>query len=114
MYDLARHINKIKGDVIPENILEKEPSSELHPGQKDSDVLPPYNVVDAILQRMIEQGQHREEIINAGFDAEVVENIHSMVMQNEKKRYQYPPVLRLSACAFGHERLMPLINKYGD
>ena len=114
MFDLARYINKIKSDIIPENILEKEPSSELHPGQKDSDVLPKYEVVDAILQRMIEQGQHREEIINAGFDAEVVEQIHSMVMQNEKKRYQYPPILRLSACAFGHERLMPLINKYGD
>ena len=114
MFDLARYINKIKGDIIPENILEKEPSSELHPGQKDSDELPKYEVVDAVLQRMIEQGQHREEIINAGFDAEVVEKIHSMVMQNEKKRYQYPPVLRLSACAFGHERLMPLINKYGD
>lgn len=114
MYDLARYINKVQGDVIPENILEKEPSSELHPGQKDSDELPPYNVVDAILMRMIDQGQHREEIINAGFDAEVVEKIHSMVMRNEQKRYQFPPVLRLSACAFGHERLMPLINKYGD
>ena len=114
MFDLARYINKIKGDIIPESILEKEPSSELRLGQKDSDELPPYDVVDAILMRMIEQGQHREEIINAGFDAEVVEKIHSMVMQNEKKRYQFPPVLRLSACAFGHERLMPLINKYGD
>ena len=114
MFDLARYINKVKGDIIPESILAKEPSSELHLGQKDSDELPPYDVVDAILMRMIEQGQHREEIINAGFDAEVVEKIHSMVMQNEKKRYQFPPVLRLSACAFGHERLMPLINKYGD
>ena len=114
MFDLARYINKIKGDIIPESILEKEPSSELRPGQKDSDDLPKYEVVDAILMRMIEQGQHREEIINAGFDSEVVEKIHSMVMQNEKKRYQFPPVLRLSACAFGHERLMPLINKYGD
>ena len=114
MYDMARYINKVKGDIIPENILEKEPSSELRPGQKDTDELPKYEVVDAILQRMIEQGQHREEIINAGFDAEVVEKIHSMVMQNEKKRYQYPPILRLSACAFGHERLMPLINRYGD
>ncbi len=114
MYDLARHINKLKGDIIPENILTKEPSSELHPGQKDSDILPPYNVVDAILMRMIEQGQHREEVINAGFNAEDVEKIHAMVMHAEKKRYQYPPVLRLSACAFGHERLMPLINRYGD
>ena len=114
MFDVARYINKLKGNIIPESILEKEPSSELRPGQKDSDDLPKYEVVDAILMRMIEQGQHREEIINAGFDSEVVEKIHSMVIQNEKKRYQFPPVLRLSACAFGHERLMPLINKYGD
>ena len=114
MYDLARYINHTQSDVIPESIIEKEPSSELHPGQKDSDILPPYEVVDAILNRMIELGQHREEIINAGFDSQVVEKIHAMIMRNEKKRYQFPPVLRLSSCAFGHERLMPLINKYGD
>lgn len=114
MYDLARYINRVKGNVIPENILLKEPSSELHPDQKDSDILPPYEVVDVILYRMIEEGQHREEIINAGFDAEVVEKIHAMIMRNEKKRYQFPPVLRLSTCSFGHERLMPLTNKYGD
>ena len=114
MYDLARYINRQKNNVIPDAIIEKEPSSELRPDQKDSDILPPYEVVDAILMRMIEQGQHREEIINAGFDSEVVEKIHAMIMKNEKKRYQFPPVLRLSSCAFGHERLMPLINKYGD
>lgn len=114
MYDMARYINRTFNNIIPENILEKEPSSELHPDQKDSDILPPYEMVDAILLRMIEQGQHREEIINAGFDSEWVEKIHAMIMKNEKKRYQYPPVLRLSSCAFGHERLMPLINKYGD
>lgn len=114
MYDVARYINRIHNNVIPENILTKEPSSELHIGQKDSDILPPYEVVDAILYRMIEESQHREEIINAGFDSEVVEKIHAMIMRNEKKRYQFPPVLRLSACAFGHERLMPLTNKYGD
>ena len=114
IYDLARYINKLHDDVIPDSILTKEPSSELHPGQKDSDILPPYEVVDAILFRMIEEGQHREEIVNAGFDAEVVEKIHQMLMRNEKKRYQFPPVLRLSACAFGHERIQPLTNKYGD
>jgi len=114
MYDVARYINRTQGNPIPENILTKEPSSELHPGQKDSDILPPYEVVDAILMRMIEEGQHREEIINAGFDSEVVEKIHAMIMHNEKKRYQFPPVLRLSSCTFGHERLMPLTNKYGD
>ena len=114
MYDVARYINRTRNEVIPESILTKEPSSELHPGQKDSDILPPYEVVDAILFRMIEEGQHREEIINAGFDSEVVEKIHAMIMRNEKKRYQFPPVLRLSSCSFGHERLMPLTNKYGD
>lgn len=114
MYDVARYINRTMGNPIPESILTKEPSSELHPGQKDSDILPPYEVVDVILFRMIEEGQHREEIVNAGFDAEVVEKIHSMIMRNEKKRYQFPPVLRLSSCSFGHERLMPLTNKYGD
>ena len=77
MYDLARYINRTQGDPIPGNILDKEPSSELHPGQKDSDILPPYEVVDAILYRMIEEGQHREEIVNAGFDSEVVEKIHA-------------------------------------
>ena len=87
MYDVARYINRTQGNPIPESILTKEPSSELHPGQKDSDILPPY---------------------------EVVEKIHGMIMRNEKKRYQFPPVLRLSSCTFGHERLMPLTNKYGD
>lgn len=114
IYDLARYINRRHEGLIPMAILDKEPSSELHPDQKDSDILPPYEVVDAILFRMIEEGQHREEIINAGYDSAVVEKIHSMIMRNEKKRSQFPPVLRLSACAFGHERLMPLTNKYGD
>lgn len=113
IYDLARYINSRFDNVIPEVVLRKEPTSELRPNQKDSDILPPYEVVDAILYRMIEEGQHREEIVNAGFDADVVEKIHTMVMQNVKKRYQYPPVLRLSTCSFRHECLFPLVNKYG-
>ena len=114
IYDLARYINAAHGDVIPDAIIDKEPSSELRPNQKDSDFLPHYEVIDAILFRMIEKKQHREEIINAGFDSAVVEKIHKMVMENEKKRYQFPPVLRLSPCAFGHEWLMPLVNHYCD
>ena len=114
IYDLARYINSAFGDIIPDSIIDKEPSSELRPNQKDSDYLPHYEVIDAILFRMIEEKQHREEIINAGFDAVVVEKIHKMVMENEKKRYQFPPVLRLSPCAFGHEWLMPLVNHYCD
>ena len=114
IYDMARYINATFGDIIPDEIIDKEPSSELRPNQKDSDFLPHYEVIDAILFRMIEKKQHREEIINAGFDSAVVEKIHTMVMQNEKKRYQFPPVLRLSPCAFGHEWLMPLVNHYHE
>ena len=112
MYDLARYINRKFGAPIPENILTKEPSSELRPNQKDSDMLPSYEVVDAILYRLIEDGQSREEIINAGFDSDEVQKIYAMVMRNEKKRFQYPPVLRLSSSSFGHEYRMPLTHKY--
>ena len=114
IYDLARYINATYNEVIPDNIIDKEPSSELRPNQKDSDSMPHYEIIDAILFRMIEKKQHREEIINAGYDSAVVEKIHRMVMENEKKRYQFPPVLRLSPCAFGHEWLMPLVNHYCD
>ncbi len=113
MYDLAHYINREHGCPIPESILTKEPSSELRPDQKDSDLLPSYEVVDAILFRMIEEGQSREEIVNAGFDWETVHKIHTMVMRNEKKRFQYPPVLRLSSTSFGQEYRMPLTHKYG-
>ena len=75
-------------------------------------MLPSYEVVDAILYRLIEDGQSREEIINAGFDSDEVQKIYAMVMRNEKKRFQYPPVLRLSSSSFGQEYRMPLTHKY--
>ncbi len=114
IYSLAKYINSVQGDPIPENILSKEPSSELRPDRRDAHQLPPYELVDAIVYRMIEKGEHREEIMNAGFEAADVELIHKMIMQSEKKRFQYPPVLRLSRCSFGHERVMPITHKYGD
>ncbi len=113
IYDLARYINRTRGGVIPENILQKEPSAELHPGQRDSDRLPTYEVLDAILYRMIEKGQHREEIINAGFDATTVMKVHNMLLRNEYKRRQGCPVFRLSTAPLGKEFIMPLTNKYG-
>ncbi len=114
IYDIAKHINKRMGDVIPESIINREPSSEIRPDRRDAQRLPSYEVVDAIVFRMIEKNEHREEIINAGFEMSDVELIHKMIMQSEKKRYQYPPVLRLSNISFGHERVMPLSHKYGD
>lgn len=113
IYDLARYINRERGGVIPEHILLKEPSAELHPGQLDSDRLPTYEVLDAILYRMIEMGQHREEIIDAGFDAGTVMRVHKMLLGNEYKRRQGCPVFRLSTAPLGVEFIMPLTNKYG-
>ena len=112
VFDLARYINR-EIEVIPQSIIMKEPSAELRPGQKDTDTLPAYDVVDAIFYRMIEERQSREEIINAGFDAEVVYKIYGMILKNEQKRFQFCPVLRVSTCPFGVERIMPLTSKYG-
>ncbi|MFR9620783.1 MAG: NAD(+) synthase [Rikenellaceae bacterium] len=114
IYSLAKYINSIMDAPIPEDILSKEPSSELRPDRQDAQQLPPYELVDAIVFRMIEKGEHREEIANAGFEMADVELIHKMIMQSEKKRFQYPPVLRLSSCSFGHDRVMPITHKYGD
>ncbi len=85
VFDIARYINR-NGEVIPENILLKAPSAELRPEQKDTDYLPPYDITDSVIYRMIEEGQSREEIINAGFDAEVVHKIYAMILRNEQKR----------------------------
>lgn len=114
IYAIARYINKVMGGVIPKSILERVPSADIRPDRVDAHKLPTYEVVDAIVYRMIEKGEHREEIVNAGYDSEHVELIHKMIVQSEKKRFQYPPVLRLSNCSFGHERRMPLTSKYGD
>lgn len=113
VFDLARYINRQR-EIIPTNILRKEPSAELRPEQKDSDSLPAYDELDAILYRMIEEGQHREEIINAGFDAATVMNVYRMVNRNEYKRVQFCPVLRMSTCTFRKGRVWPLTSKYGS
>ena len=112
VFSLARHINR-NGEMIPENILQKEPSAELKPDQKDTDILPPYDETDAIIYRMIELMQSREEIVNAGFDKEIVYKIYGMILKNEQKRYQFCPTLRVSTCAFGKDRVMPITSKYG-
>jgi NAD+ synthase (glutamine-hydrolysing) len=114
IYDLARYINRVRGGVIPDHILLKEPSAELHPGQRDSDRLPTYEILDAILYRMIEKGQHREEIINAGFDQATVMRVHKMLLGAEYKRRQGCPVFRLSTAPLGKEFIMPLTNKYDE
>ena len=111
VYALCDYINR-NGEVIPKNILKKAPSAELRPGQKDSDSLPEYPVLDKILYAYIEQRQGPKEIIAMGFDAVLVNRVLKMVNSNEWKRAQMAPVLRVSPKAFGSGRRMPIVGKY--
>lgn len=111
VYQLARFINR-DGEIIPNNILTKAPSAELRPGQKDSDSLPDYAVMDAILYQYIERRQSPKEIIALGFDEALVFRILGMVNRNEYKRNQFCPIIRVSPKAFGTGRRMPIVGKY--
>ncbi len=111
VYALARYINRHK-EIIPQEIIEKAPSAELRPGQKDSDSLPDYGVLDEILRLYIEGRKSKDEITMEGYESQVVERIVNMVNANEYKRYQAPPIIRVSSKAFGKGRIMPLVAKY--
>lgn len=111
VYELARYMNK-DSEVIPENILVKAPSAELRPDQKDSDSLPPYEILDAILYQYIEKRQGPRELVKMGFDEALVRKVLRMVNINEFKRAQMAPVLRVSTKCFGMGRRMPIVGKY--
>lgn len=111
VYSLAKHINKQK-EVIPENIISKPPSAELRHNQKDSDSLPEYTILDEILELYIEEQLGPDEIVNKGHDEKLVNRILNMVNQSEYKRFQTPPILRVSPKAFGMGRRLPLVGKY--
>jgi len=111
VYALANYINR-DGILIPQNTIEKAPSAELSPDQKDEDSLPPYSELDAILHHYVEEGLSRAEIIKEGFDSEIVNFIVKKVDQNEYKRKQAAPGLKISPLAFGIGRRMPIVQKY--
>jgi NAD+ synthase (glutamine-hydrolysing) len=111
VYAIARHVNR-NTTIIPYNIYIKAPSAELRPGQKDSDSLPDYSILDPILYRYIEMKEQAATIAGAGFDPAVVEKVISLVNRSEYKRFQSPPILRVSSKAFGLGRRMPLVAKY--
>lgn len=111
VYELARYLNR-QDEVIPENILTKPPSAELRPHQKDSDSLPDYGMLDAILLEYIEHRKGPKEMIAMGFDEHLVRRILKLVNTNEYKRYQTPPMLRISQKAFGMGRRIPIVAKY--
>ncbi|GET29981.1 NAD+ synthase [Prolixibacter sp. SD074] len=111
VFALARFINR-EHEVIPENTIIKPPSAELRPDQKDSDSLPDYDILDKILFNYIELAKSPDEIIRMGFDEETVHMAVRKVNMNEYKRFQTPPILRISSKAFGFGRKMPLVAKY--
>jgi NH3-dependent NAD+ synthetase len=98
--------------VIPPAVIDRPPSAELRENQLDQDSLPPYDVLDAILQRYVDLEQSREEIIAAGFDADVVHRMVRLVRVNEWKRQQAAPGPKVSLRAFGRERRYPISNRY--
>jgi NAD+ synthase (glutamine-hydrolysing) len=111
VYKLAAFINR-EGEIIPGNIIEKLPSAELRPDQFDTDSLPEYDILDSILYQYIELQKPVSDIISSGFDTETVRRVVGMINSNEYKRYQAPPVLRISSKAFGAGRRMPLVARY--
>ena len=111
VYELANYLNTA-GEVIPQNSIVKPPSAELRPGQKDSDSLPPYEILDPLLFQYIECRQGPRELIEMGFDEALVKRVLRMVNINEFKREQAAPVLRVSSKGFGMGRRMPIVGKY--
>jgi NAD+ synthase (glutamine-hydrolysing) len=113
VYDLCRHYNAKAGrEVIPESVLTKPPSAELRPDQRDDQSLPPYEVLDPLLEAYVEQDLTRAELVEAGFDAAMVDRITRLVDVAEYKRRQNPPGPRLTPKAFGKDRRMPITNGY--
>jgi len=111
VYALARFLNKEK-EYIPSNIINKAPSAELRPNQKDSDSLPEYDVLDKVLYQYIERRQGPNDIIAMGIDEALVKRILKLVNTNEYKRNQFCPIIRVSCKAFGVGRRMPIVGKY--
>lgn len=111
VYDLARHINRER-EIIPQAIIDKAPSAELRPDQKDEDSLPPYPMLDAILEAYLVKHLSYADIVNLGYEAEIVKWVLSTVNRNEYKRRQMPPGLKVTSKAFGSGRRFPIAARY--
>jgi len=111
VYKLAYYINE-KSEVIPNAILEKQPSAELKPDQIDQDTLPPYDVLDQLLQCYIDESYTLKDLLKLPFDPEIIKWVVQAVDRNEYKRRQAAPGLRVTSKAFGMGRRMPIAAKY--
>jgi len=115
VYRVCRYVNETEGrEVIPDSILTKEPSAELREDQRDTDSLPPYDVLDPILEAYVEEDKGIGEIIAAGFDEEDVKRAISLVDRAEYKRRQVPTGIKVTARSFGRDRRMPITNRYRE
>ncbi len=113
VYELARWINRER-EIIPKSTIEKAPSAELKPNQKDQDTLPPYEILDEILRLYVEENQSARDIVAHGFDEKTVRWVQRRVDLNEYKREQAAPGIRVTSRAFGRGRRMPIAQKYVD
>jgi NAD+ synthase (glutamine-hydrolysing) len=113
VYKLSENVNQIKGrEIIPQNTINKSPSAELRPDQKDEDSLPPYHILDLILTDYIENNLSLQQIITKGYDEQTVRNVIRLVDLNEYKRRQGAPGIKITPRAFGKDRRMPITNRY--
>jgi len=114
VYELARHVNEVAAEErIPASIVERAPSAELRPDQRDEDSLPPYAVLDPILDAYVEDDLGREQLLLRGFDASAVDRVIALVDRAEYKRRQAPPGIKVTSRAFGRDRRVPITNRYG-
>ena len=115
VYELAVYRNSLgEKPVIPQSVIEKPPSAELRPGQKDTDSLPPYEVLDPILKAYVEDDRSFEEMLAMGFERRTVERVMRMVDMSEYKRRQAPPGVKITTRAFGRDRRLPITNRYRE
>ena len=113
VYELAGEINRQAGrELIPRETIERAPTAELRPGQKDTDTLPPYDVLDPILEAYVERDLARRDIVALGHDAATVHRVVDAVDRSEYKRRQAPPGLKITTRAFGKDRRMPITNRF--
>ena len=113
VYRLVRYRNGLaESDVVPESVLERAPSAELRPDQRDEDSLPPYDVLDRVLADYVEEDRGRDQIVADGIPAEVVDRVIAMVDRSEYKRRQAPPGIRITPKAFGRDRRLPITNRF--
>ena len=114
VYELVRHRNEAAGrELVPASVLERAPSAELRPGQLDADSLPPYELLDRVLEAYVERDEGSEEMIAAGMPAGVVDEVIRMVDRAEYKRRQAAPGIRITPKAFGRDRRLPITNRFG-